>query len=113
MEARREHLLASSSGTDRVSSVRAAFAADGKLIGLDYRFVDNVGAYIRSPEPATMYRCFSNFCGAYGVQAVRVETCSVMTNKAPTGLNRGFGGPQLYFGLERIMDLAADRLQLD
>jgi len=113
IEDRREHLLASCSGTDRVSTVRAAFRNDGQLLALDYRFVDNVGAYIRSPEPATMYRCFSNFCGAYSVQAVRVETYSVMTNKAPTGLNRGFGGPQLYFGLERVMDLAAERLRLD
>jgi 2-furoyl-CoA dehydrogenase large subunit len=36
-----------------------------------------------------------------------------MTNKTPTGLNRGFGGPQLYFPLERIMDMAAERLGLD
>jgi 2-furoyl-CoA dehydrogenase large subunit len=113
IEDRREHLLASCSGTDRVSHVRAAFRRDGELIGLDYRFLDNVGAYIRSPEPATMYRCFSNFTGAYRVRNVRLETQSVMTNKAPTGLNRGFGGPQLYFGLERVMDLAAERLELD
>ena len=25
----------------------------------------------------------------------------VLTNRSPTGLNRGFGGPQLYFALER------------
>lgn len=113
IEDRREHLLASCSATDRVSRVRAAFSVDGELTGLDYRFVDNVGAYIRSPEPATMFRCFSNFTGPYRVQNVRAETFSVMTNKAPTGLNRGFGGPQLYFGLERVMDLAAERLGLD
>ena len=31
----------------------------------------------------------------------------------PSGLNRGFGGPQLYFGLERTMAIAARRLGLD
>ena len=113
IEDRREHLLASSAGTDRVSYVRAAFQHDGELIGLDYRFFDNVGGYIRSPEPATMYRCFGNFTGAYRVRDIKVETCSVMTNKAPTGLNRGFGGGQLYLGLERVIDLAAERLSLD
>jgi 2-furoyl-CoA dehydrogenase large subunit len=112
-EDRREHLLASCSGTDRVSYVRAAFEGSGEMLGLDYRLIDNVGAYIRSPEPATMYRCFGNFTGAYAVRNVRVETYSVMTNKAMTGLNRGFGGPQLYFGLERVMDLAAERLRMD
>ena len=113
IETRREHLLASCCGTDRLTRVRAAFTADGELVGLDYRFVDNVGAYIRSPEPATMFRCFGNFTGPYRVQNVRVEALSVMTNKAPTGLNRGFGGPQLYFALERVMEIAADRLGID
>jgi 2-furoyl-CoA dehydrogenase large subunit len=37
----------------------------------------------------------------------------VLTNRCPTGLNRGFGGPQLYFALERTMALAASRLGLD
>jgi 2-furoyl-CoA dehydrogenase large subunit len=113
IEDRVEHLLASSSGTARVADVRAAFRRDGELIGLDYRFIDDVGGYIRSPEPATMYRCFGNFTGAYAVKNVRAETLSVMTNKTPTGLNRGFGGPQLYFPLERAMDLAAEELDLD
>lgn len=113
IEDRVEHLLASSSGTGRVAEVRAAFRSDGELIGLDYRFIDDVGGYIRSPEPATMYRCFGNYTGAYAVKNIRAETLSVMTNKTPTGLNRGFGGQQLYFPLERVMDLAAEELELD
>lgn len=113
IEDRVEHLLGSCSGTNRVSTTKAAFRNDGELIGLDYRFIDDVGGYIRSPEPATMYRCFGNFTGAYTVQNARVEALSVMTNKVPTGLNRGFGGPQLYCSLERIMDVAAKRMEMD
>jgi 2-furoyl-CoA dehydrogenase large subunit len=113
IEDRGEHLLASSSGTGRVSKVKAAFRDDGELVGLDYLFMDDVGGYIRSPEPATMYRCFGNLNGAYRVRDVRVESMSVMTNKVPTGLNRGFGGPQLYCALERVMDVAAEKLGLD
>jgi len=37
----------------------------------------------------------------------------VLTNTVPSGLNRGFGGPQLYFGLERAMAIAARRLGID
>jgi 2-furoyl-CoA dehydrogenase large subunit len=36
-----------------------------------------------------------------------------VTNRAPTTLTRGFGGPQLYFALERTMERAARRLALD
>jgi 2-furoyl-CoA dehydrogenase large subunit len=37
----------------------------------------------------------------------------VVTNKTPTGLNRGFGGPQVYFALERLMQRIAVELDLD
>ena len=37
----------------------------------------------------------------------------VLTNKTPTGLNRGFGGPQVYFALERLMHRIAKTLGLD
>jgi 2-furoyl-CoA dehydrogenase large subunit len=37
----------------------------------------------------------------------------VLTNKTPTGLNRGFGGPQMYYALERLMQRVAVELKLD
>ena len=45
--------------------------------------------------------------GAYRVPNVGVRNRVVLTNTIPSGLNRGFGGPQLYFGLERTMAIAA------
>jgi 2-furoyl-CoA dehydrogenase large subunit len=51
--------------------------------------------------------------GAYRVPNVAVRNRIVLTNRCPTGLNRGFGGPQLYFALERTMAIAARRLDLD
>ena len=37
----------------------------------------------------------------------------VLTNKMPASLIRGFGGPQLYLALERLMQRIAVELQLD
>ena len=71
------------------------------------------GAYVRAPEPATLYRMHGSLSGAYRVQDVAVRNRVVLTNRCPTGLNRGFGGPQLYFALERTMAIAARRLGLD
>ena len=51
--------------------------------------------------------------GAYRVLHVAARNRVVLTNRCPTGLNRGFGGPQLYFALERTMTIAAGRLGLD
>jgi 2-furoyl-CoA dehydrogenase large subunit len=72
-----------------------------------------VGAYIRAPEPATLYRMHGSLNGAYRVRNVAARNRVVLTNRCPTGLNRGFGGPQLYLALERTMDIAARRLELD
>jgi 2-furoyl-CoA dehydrogenase large subunit len=112
-EDRLEHLMASSSATDRLGDVEAAFAADGELVGLRFRNVVNLGAYIRAPEPASVYRMHSTSNGPYRVQHIAVDNTLAVTNRMPAGLNRGYGGPQFYFALERIMDIAARGLGLD
>jgi 2-furoyl-CoA dehydrogenase large subunit len=112
-EDRGEHLLAAAMATERTSEVEAAFAADGRLLGLRLDLIDEVGAYVRAPEPATLYRMHGCLTGAYDVQDLAVRSRVVVTNRAPSGLNRGFGGPQLYSALERTMHIAARRLGID
>ena len=51
--------------------------------------------------------------GAYDIANLAVRNRVVVTNKTPTGLVRGFGGPQVYFALERLMDRIAVELGLD
>ena len=75
--------------------------------------IEDVGAHIRAPEPATLYRMHGNLTGAYDIRHVAVRNRVVLTNKTPTGLNRGFGGPQMYFALERLMQRIAVELSLD
>jgi len=113
IEDRVEHLAAAGSATHRITDVEAGFAADGELLALRYDVIEDVGAYLRAPEPATLYRMHGSLTGAYGVRNVAVRNRVVHTNRSPTGLNRGFGGPQLYLALERIMARGATRLGLD
>jgi 2-furoyl-CoA dehydrogenase large subunit len=113
IEDRLEHLAASSGATARVTDVEAGFSADGELIALRYGVIEDVGAYVRAPEPATLYRMHGSLSGAYRVRNVAARNRVVLTNRCPSGLNRGFGGPQLYFPLERTMAIAAGRLGLD
>src|SRR5471030_2327266 len=106
-EDRLEHLMASSSATDRIGSVEGAFSKDGELLGVRYRNVVNLGAYIRAPEPASVYRMHSTSNGAYRVKHIAIENVLVVTNRMPTGLNRGFGGPQFSFGPGPLMGMGA------
>jgi 2-furoyl-CoA dehydrogenase large subunit len=113
IEDRLEHLAASSSASGRVTHVEAGFSADGELLALRYDAIEDVGAYVRAPEPATLYRMHGSLGGAYRVEHVAARNRVVLTNTMPSGLNRGFGGPQLYLALERTMTIAANRLGID
>lgn len=113
IEDRGEHLMASSASSDRADEIEAAFDRDGVLTGLRFRNLVNVGAYVRAPEPASVYRMHAASNGCYGVRNIAVDNRLAVTNKTPIGLNRGYGGPQFYFGLERAMDKAARTLRID
>lgn len=113
IEDRLEHLKGSSSASERVTYISLGMDRHGKIQALKLEQYDDVGAYLRAPEPATLYRCHGNLTGPYQIENLVVENYAVMTNRLPTGLVRGYGGPQLYFPLERMMDIAARRLRLD
>lgn len=113
VEDRLEHLMAAVSATNRETILKAAVDETGKILALDWDQIEDVGAYIRAPEPATIYRMHGNMCGAYDIQNLAIRNRVVVTNKTPTGLVRGFGGPQVYFALERLLRRIAQVLKLD
>jgi 2-furoyl-CoA dehydrogenase large subunit len=113
IEDRLEHLTASVSATNRATTLRAAVTDDGKIVALDWDQVEDCGAHLRAPEPATLYRMHGNLTGAYDIRHLALRNRVVVTNKTPTGLNRGFGGPQVYFALERLVQRIAVELNLD
>jgi 2-furoyl-CoA dehydrogenase large subunit len=113
IEDRLEHLGAAVAATNRVTTLKAAVSAQGRISALDWDQIEDCGAYPRAPEPATLYRMHGNMTGAYDIRHVAMRNRVVLTNKAPTGLVRGFGGPQVYFALERLMQRIAVELRLD
>jgi 2-furoyl-CoA dehydrogenase large subunit len=113
IEDRLEHLSASVSATNRVTTLEAAVDHDGRITALAFDQLEDCGAHLRAPEPATLYRMHGNLTGAYDIRHVKVHNRVVLTNKTPTGLNRGFGGPQSYYPLERLMQRIAIELKLD
>ena len=113
IEDRLEHLAASVSATNRATKLSAAVTDDGRILALDWDQVEDCGAHLRAPEPATLYRMHGNLTGAYDIHHLAVRNRVVVTNKTPTGLNRGFGGPQVYFALERLVQRIAVELGLD
>ncbi|KAH0438139.1 hypothetical protein KCU90_g3590, partial [Aureobasidium melanogenum] len=113
VEDRLEHLSAATSATARLSTLEAAVESDGRITALSYDQLEDCGGYLRAPEPATFYRMHGCLTGAYAIDNLLVRNRVVLTNKTPTGLVRGFGGPQVYFALERLMQRIALELKLD
>jgi len=113
IEDRIEHLAGSVSATNRATRLEAGVDPDGRILALSWDQLEDCGAHLRAPEPATLYRMHGNMTGAYAVRHVAIRNRVVLTNKMPSGLNRGFGGPQVYFALERLMQRIAVELSLD
>jgi len=110
IEDRLEHLQAATSATSRHTHLRAAVDSDGKILALDYDQIEDCGAYLRAPEPATLYRMHGCVTGPYQIQNLNIRNRVVLINKTPTGLVRGFGGPQVYYALERLIQKIAKSL---
>ena len=113
VEDRLEHLSAATAAPNRKVRLDAAVGADGKITALDYDQLDDYGAYLRSPMPGPLYRMHGCMTGAYDIPNLTVTNRLVLTNKTPAGLVRGFGGPQMYYALERLMQRIAVDLGLD
>ena len=113
VEDRLEHLVAATSATNRVTALEAAVGGDGTIAGLRWDQLDDCGAYLRAPEPASLYRTHGHMTGPYRIAHLEIRNRVVLTDKTPTGLNRGFGGPQVYFALERLVHRIAKTLGLD
>ena len=103
IEDRIEHLAASAASTARTTTVRAGFSADGELRrARATTSVEDVGAYVRAPEPATLYRMHGSLSGAYRVRHVaarnRVVAHEPLPDRAqprlrrPAALPRARGG---------------------
>src|SRR5690606_30007650 len=68
IEDRAEHLLGSASGTDRSSVVEAAVSNDGRVHAIRTIIRENVGAYLRAPEPSCVMRSLTTFSGPYRIE---------------------------------------------
>ncbi|AET89142.1 aldehyde oxidase and xanthine dehydrogenase molybdopterin binding protein [Burkholderia sp. YI23] len=113
VEDRLEHLSAATSATARLTKLEAAVERDGRITALSYDQIEDCGGYLRAPEPATFYRMHGCLTGAYAIPNLLVRNRVALTTKTPTGLVRGFGGPQVYFALERLVQRISIELKLD
>ena len=94
------------------ASVKAGFKKDGKLFAYQARFVMDAGGYADYTVNVCRAAGYSSE-GCYEVPNIQCESLAVYTTKVPTSAMRGFGYPESHWALERVMDMAAEKLKLD
>jgi 2-furoyl-CoA dehydrogenase large subunit len=112
IEDRIENLTALMHACNGVMELELAYRADGTVIGLLARDVTDEGKNLITATQHNLIK-LGNIANGYRIQAIQYEAWSVLTNKCPSGANRGIGKPFICFAIERAMALLARRLKLD
>ncbi len=112
IEDRRENLMALMHACNGVMEVEAAFNRDGKVLALRIRDWADEGNNLANPTVHSLLK-MGTLTNCYQIPAVRFEAHAILTNKCPSGANRGIGKPFMCFAAERMMDSIAKELGLD
>jgi carbon-monoxide dehydrogenase large subunit len=113
IEERRENFQATIHGRGQVGVVEAAVKKDGKVLGLRYKVVADIGAYHQLFTPAIPPFTGLMLSGCYKIPAIGIELRAAFTNKMATDAYRGAGRPEATYVIERLMDRVARALKLD
>ncbi|MDE0781450.1 MAG: xanthine dehydrogenase family protein molybdopterin-binding subunit, partial [Alphaproteobacteria bacterium] len=110
---RSESHLSDDDGRDNIVDASLAFDADGTFQGIRIRSWGNLGAYVsyRGASPPAVH--IGTVIGVYTTPAAHVEISGMLTNTHCTSPYRGAGRPEASFMVERLVELAADRLKKD
>ncbi len=112
LESRHEHLLAATQERDQTHEVELGLTRDGRIVGLRDTFVHDCGAFVSWGIIVPLLTSVS-VPGPYRVSSYEVTLTAVYTNRVPVTPVRGAGRPQAVFVMERMLDLAAERLGID
>jgi len=112
IETRREHFLAVTQERDQWHEVDLGLTRDGRIVALRDTFVHDCGAFVSWGIIVPVITSVS-VPGPYRVPNYEVTLTAVYTNRVPVTPVRGAGRPQAVFVMERMLDLAAERLGLD
>jgi 2-furoyl-CoA dehydrogenase large subunit len=112
MEDRHESLMGLVHAANQVMDISLALDADGHILAMGVRDVADEGANILNPTLHSVLK-LTNMLNCYRIPALQFEGFSVLTNKCPSGPNRGIGKPFMCFAVERAVNLAARRLEMD
>jgi len=113
VEARSENLVAMAHGRGQVDYIELGFDANAHITGMRVRVVSDAGAYAGFGGALAIGPTRLMAQGVYRIPQIHYDVAAALTNTTPMGAYRGAGRPEAAEMLERVMDLAADELDID
>ena len=113
-ETRSENYQATTHGRNHVQDVELAATNDGRITGIRATVRAGMGAYLSTAAPGipTILHGLM-LSGVYDIPAIHEEVYGLYTNETPVEAYRGAGRPEATFMLERLVDVLADKLDMD
>jgi carbon-monoxide dehydrogenase large subunit len=112
VETRREHFLTAAADRDQEHQARMGLRRDGKITALQTTFSKDHGSYTPLGE-AMAQNTINHLPGPYRISALEAVGLNVVTHKTFAAAYRGAGRPEAAFVLERLLDQASRRLEMD
>jgi aerobic carbon-monoxide dehydrogenase large subunit len=114
VSSRSEAFITDSQGRDHITHAKLAVNADGRITGLYVQTWSDQGAYLSTFAPlipTAFYICLLS--GLYKIPGVYGEMWGTLTNTVPVDAYRGAGRPEAAYVVERLVEMAAHRLNMD
>jgi carbon-monoxide dehydrogenase large subunit len=108
---RSEAFLSDYQGRDLTVEAELALDADGNFLAVRGAHLSNLGAY--AAAFVSLQKGMGLLSGVYHIPVAYVRGRGAVTNTVPTTPYRSAGRPEVIFVIERLIDLAADRLGVD
>ncbi len=109
---RKEQFMATRMRHPTITELKFGVKRDGTIVAKQAKVVMDNGAY-NSHGPAVMAYNSVMFSTLYRVANIKYEGCLVYTNKNWGGACRGYGDPQASFAQEVMLDMIAEKLNMD
>ena len=94
------------------TNYKIGLTKDGRITAVRIKMIADGGAYGCSTE-GVMRKAAILGAGPYNIENLQMDTMGVYTNNTPSGAFRSFGALQTEFATESILDICAEKLNMD
>jgi carbon-monoxide dehydrogenase large subunit len=110
---RSEAFILDNAARDQLIDAEMALDGKGHILAVRARAMQNLGAYMVGAALVPLVYSLRLIPSVYDIPTVDLSTQGVFTHTAPTNPYRGAGRPEAVYAVERLLDLAAEEMNID